>query len=234
MSEQLLLNVSMHEGLRFESFYRNAENEEIYQQIKHFSCLTFQQSQQQVFLWGAEETGKSHLLQASCYHLSEQGKHASYLPLNVLSLYGSNVLSGLHNADLIAIDDIDQVIGNRDWEEALFNLINQSRTNDQRLLFSAKTNPRHLECVLPDLATRLVWGSSYQLPALSSEAKPQLLKQRAKQRGFDLTDRVIDYIYKRYPRDIQSLLEILDRLDKESLRLKTKITIPVVKQVLES
>lgn len=235
MAEQLTLNVALREGSRFASFYQNAENADIFSELKAFSlAFSPNQQQQQVFLWGPSQSGKSHLLQASCYQLSEQGLHASYLPLKVLSLYGSSVLTGLHNSDLIAIDNLDSVLGDEYWEEGLFNLINHARVSGQRLLFSADKNPRHLKCCLPDLSTRLVWGSSYQLPALRSEEKPQLLQFRAQQRGFDLTDRVIDYIYKRHPRDMESLVKILDKLDRESLRQKTKITIPFVKQVLES
>ena len=233
MFKQLTLNVALREGSRFASFYRNDENSEILSILESFSQAFREDEQQQIFLWGDSHGGKSHLLQASCYQLSEQGLHASYLPLKVLSLYGSSVLTGLHNSDLIAIDDIDTVLGDQYWEEGLFNLINQARISGQRLLISANKNPRHLKCCLPDLFTRLVWGSSYQLPALSTEEKPLLLQLRAQQRGFDLNDRVIDYIYKRYPRDLESMVKILDTLDQESLRQKTKVTIPFVKQVLE-
>ncbi|HIO91800.1 MAG TPA: DnaA regulatory inactivator Hda [Leucothrix mucor] len=233
MLEQLTLNVTLHEGSRFSSFFYDDENKDIITVLKLFS-QAFQDEQQQLFLWGGSQSGKSHLLQACCYQLSEQGMHASYLPLRVLSLYGPSILKGLDNTNLIAIDDVDIILGDRDWEEGLFNLINQARTSEQRLLFSASHNSRDLICKLPDLATRLVWGSSYQLLELSSDQKPLLLKFRAQQRGFDLDDRVIDYIYKRYPRGTDSLLNIFDKLDEESLRQKAKITIPFVKQVLES
>ena len=231
MLKQLTLNVALREGSRFSSFYKNSENKDVISILKNFS-EPFQTSQQQIFLWVGAETGKSHLLQAVCYELAEQGMHASYLPLKVLSLYGLSVLTGLQNTNLIAIDDIDSILGDRAWEEGLFNLINQARISGQRLLFSGSQNPRDLKCNLPDLATRLVWGSCYQLPELSGEEKPMMLKLRAKQRGFDLNDHVIDYIYKRYPRDLNSLLDMLDKLDKESLRQKAKVTIPFVKQVL--
>ena len=234
MSKQLTLNVALHEGSRFPSFYRNDKNADAVATLELFSQAFQEKSQQQIFLWGEGKTGKSHLLQAACYQFSDQGMHASYLPLKVLSLYGSSILTGLHNTNLIAIDDVDIILGDKYWEEDLFNLINHARISGQRLLFSANKNPRDLVCSLPDLSTRLVWGSSYQLPELNSKEKALLLKQRAQQRGFNLDDRVIDYIYKRYPRDIDSLLHILDRLDKESLRQKSKITIPFAKQVLES
>jgi len=231
MSEQLTLNVALRDGLRFSSFYCNDENSQQYFILKAFAEASQQIGIQQIFLSGDAQTGKSHLLQACCYQLAEQGLHASYLPLKVLSLYGSSILSGLHSSDLIVIDDIDTVLGDKEWERALFTLINQ-RGEVQRLLFSAKKSVDHLKCCLPELSACLARGSHYQLNTLSEQETPQLLQLRAQQRGFDLNERVIDYIYRRYPHDITSLLNILDKLDQESLQRKAKITIPFVKQVL--
>jgi DnaA family protein len=234
MSKQLTLKIALRDGLRFSSFYSNEQNSQTYFTLKAFSEASQIIGIQQIFLWGEDKSGKSHLLQACCYQLAEQGLHASYLPLKALSLYGTRILSGLHNSDLIVIDDIDVVLGDKDWEEALFNLVNNALSSGQRLLFSATENPHDLKCHLPDLSSRLIGGSNYQITALSNQEKPKILQSRAQQRGFSLDDRVIDYIYKRYPHDMESLLEILDRLDRESLQKKAKITIPFVKQVLES
>ncbi len=234
MSKQLTLNISLRDGLRFSSFYYNDDNSQVYFILKAFAEATQRIGIQQILLWGDAQTGKSHLLQACCYQLAEQGLHASYLPLKILAAHGSKILSGLHHSDLIVIDDIDTVLEDKDWEEALFNLINQAHLVGQRLLFSISNNPNELKCRFPELLTHLLWGSSYQLKQLSEKEKPHLLQFRAQRRGFIINDQVIDYIYKRYPHDIGSLLKILDKLDQESLQRKAKITIPFVKQVLDS
>jgi DnaA family protein len=234
MSKQLTLKIALRDGLRFSSFHYTEQNSQVYFILKAFSQAKQHIGMQQIFLWGDEKSGKSHLLQSCCYQLAEQGLHASYLPLKVLSLYGVQILSGLHSSNLIVIDDLDTVLGDKHWEIALFNLINQSHNLDQRLLFSASKKPYDLSCLLPELSARLGAGADYELIGLTNEEKPQILKSRAQQRGFNLDDRVIDYISKHYPQDMESLLEILDTLDQESLQRKAKITIPFVKQVLES
>lgn len=233
MSKQLTLKIALRDGLRFSSFYYTDQNSQTYFILKAFSEASQIIGIQQLFLWGGTQSGKSHLLQACCYQLAEQGLHASYLPLKVLSLYGTRILSGLHNSDLIVVDDIDTVLGDKGWEEALFDLVNNALSSGQRLLFSASENPQDLECLLPELSSRLIWGSNHQIKALSDEERPKILESRAQQRGFNLDDRVLDYIYKRSPEDMDYLLDILDRLDRESLQQKAKITVPFVKQVLE-
>lgn len=232
-SEQLTLNVNLKEGLRFESFYvdANSANAETLQILKSFVDSN---QQQQNIIWGESSSGKTHLLQACCARQAKTNHAVSYIPLKVLGIHGPSVLKGLSNAPLVVVDDVDSVIGDKDWETALFNLINQTRDNNQRLLMSTENNPRNIECILSDLASRLIWGGSYQLQILSDEDKPKALKARASQRGFDLNDRVVEYLFRHYPRDIETLMDILDKLDEESLRLKTKITVPFVKQVLNS
>lgn len=232
-SEQLALNVNLKEGLRFESFFaeEGSANSELLNILQSFVGTP---EAQQNIVWGESLSGKTHLLQACCAKHAENNQSVSYIPLKLLSLHGAEVLHGLANSSLVVVDDVDSVIGDKVWETALFNLINQTRDKQQLLLLSSTNNPRQLECVLPDLASRLIWGGSYQLQTLSDEDKPKALKAKAAQRGFELSDRVVDYLFRHYPRDIESLMDILDKLDQESLRLKTKITVPFVKQVLNN
>lgn len=230
-SEQLALNVTLKEGLRFESFFveEGGANSELLNILQNF--VDAPEAQQNI-IWGERLSGKTHLLQACCAKEAENNHSVSYIPLKILSLHGAEILKGLANSSIVVVDDVDSVIGDKIWETALFNLINQTRDNHQSLLLSSISNPRQLDCVLPDLASRLIWGGSYQLQTLSDEDKPKALKARAEQRGFELSDRVVDYLFRHYQRDIESLMDILDKLDQESLRLKTKITVPFVKQVL--
>lgn len=230
--EQLTLNVKLRDGYIFNSYYvePKSPNAEVVSLLQ--SIFTSAEAQQNI-IWGEKSSGKTHLLQACCAKAADVHHTVSYIPLKIFKVYGTEVLEGLSQSKLLVIDDIDEVLGDKDWEEALFNLINITRENGQSLLLSATENPRKLKDVLPDLSSRLIWGGSYQLQALTDEEKPKALQARAEQRGFKLKDNVIEYVYRRYPRDIESLMEILNKLDEESFRQKSLITIPFAKQILE-
>ena len=240
LSQQLALNVSLRDGYCFESYYTDkaggeSSNFETVAVLEGFvSSFGSDCKDQQNFLWGKSQSGKTHLLQACCAKASKDNRGVSYIPLREFKHYGVEIFTGLSQSSLIAIDDVDLITGDKTWETALFNLINITRENRQRLLLSSKENPRNMSCELPDLASRLIWGGVYQLHPLSDSSKPEALKTRARQRGFELTDRVIEYLYRRYPRDIETLMKILDLLDKESLRQKVVITVPFAKKILES
>ena len=233
-NQQLTLNVQIRDGYRFASYYvdETSENHEL---IGALNLFTESNEAQQNILWGESKSGKSHLLQACCAEVANHKYPVSYIPLKELKSYGTEILSGItSHSNFIAIDDVDEIVGDKVWETALFNLINNTRQRGQRLIMSTQENPRHVKCVLPDLASRLIWGGSYQVHALSDEDKPKALKARAEQRGFELSDRVLEYLFRRFPRDIESLMDILNKLDEESLRQKTVITVPFLKRVLEN
>ena len=112
------------------------------------------------------------------------------------------------------------------------NLYNRLRDADTRLVVAAEKSPTGSDFKLADLASRMCWGPVYQLRMLDDEEKKTALQLRAKNRGLDLDDNVVDYLIKRSSRDMQSLFNLLDKLDKASLVAKRKLTVPFVRELL--
>ena len=75
-----------------------------------------------IYLSGSKGSGKSHLLQGICRRASSEGQYAIYL--TALSILEPAVLKGLEQADLVCLDDVDEVLALADWQRALFHLIN--------------------------------------------------------------------------------------------------------------
>jgi len=112
----------------------------------------------QALLYGPPGSGKSHLLQASCTAALEAGHTAAYLPLRRLARLGPGVLEGAESAWLLCLDDLDAVITEAAWAEALYALIELARLGGRRLLVSAGLALDALRCPLPDLESRLTAG----------------------------------------------------------------------------
>ena len=228
--QQLTLDISLHDGFRFESFYTNRDNSDVVRLLKK---IAQEEEQGQFFLWGEKHTGKSHLLQACCLKASLSGNIVSYLPLKSLSQHGTRSLQGLKYASMVVIDDIDSVLGQPKWEEALFHLINEIRQYEQTLIITARKEPHQLDCQLADLKSRLLWGASYQVHELSDQDKFLALQSRARQRGFEIPKNVINYLAKHYPHELDTLMDILNSIDKKSLITGRKITLPLIKEALK-
>ena len=184
-----------------------------------------------IHLFGVRDSGKTHLLQAACRKAVEQGSSAIYLPLGHEDLAPS-VLDNLERWDLVALDDVQVIAGDMDWERGLFDLYNRLRETKRRLLVSADAPAAELGLQLADLRSRLGWGPGYRLRPLSEEDCERLLRESAQRRGLSLGDDAIRYIMRHCPRDVGSLLGLLEEIDRESLRTRRRPTLWFIRQVL--
>ena len=223
MSQQLTLGIHLRDGATYDNYFVG-NNEAVVHNLKL-------QNEPYVFLFGENGTGKSHLLQAACHQAGKDGLPVAYLPLTEEGLMPA-MFDGLENMSLIALDDIQVVMGNEAWEIALFNLYNRVRETGSNMVFSSTLPLASLNIKLADLKSRLSWGPTYQLMALTDKEKQQALQQRAKNRGLDLTDEVVLYLLKRSPRDMNSLFTLFEKLDNASMVEKRKLTIPFIKDYL--
>ncbi len=184
-----------------------------------------------LYLFGLPGTGKSHLLQAACLAARDSGRQAHYVPLGRPGLAPS-MLDDLERLHLVAVDDLDRIAGNPDWERALFDLFNRLREQGRSLLTAAAVAPDALALGLEDLRSRLHWGPRYRLLPLTEPDCETLLVETARRRGLMLGPEVVRYIMTYHARDPSSLLELVAQVDSASLREQRHPTIPLVKRVM--
>lgn len=229
-SNQLPLTIGLRDNATFQSFYAG-HNESVllalHEWLRGRGLDTF------FYLWGEAGAGCTHLLQAVCHEAVDLGYTSCYLPMPDLRNQAKPVvLDGLEQTQVIGVDNIEALAGDSDWEEAFFHFFNRARARQVKLLVVGNQAPRGLSIKLPDLKSRLCWGTIFQLHSLSDEEKLRALQLRAKARGLVLSEEVGHFLLKRSDRDMHSLYDTLDRLDEASLRAQRRLTIPFVKEVL--
>lgn len=183
----------------------------------------------QLYVWGAPGSGKTHVLQAACQRMGELGLPAAYLSL--AEALHPGVLDGLEQLALVALDDIQAVMGLEAWELALFDLINRLREQQVPLLLAADIPPSSLAVHLPDLASRLAWGPVLRLEVLDDAGKREVLRAHAAERGMELPDEVIHFMFAHLPRGLSSLLAGLEQLDRASMERQRRVTLPLAREV---
>ena len=129
------------------------------------------------------------------------------------------------------IDDVEKLDEAAQIE--LFNRINEARQAGGRVLAAGNAPPAQLP-LREDLRTRLAWGLVYQLKALADDDRADYLRGEAERRGMRFADEVIWYLLTHVRRDLPSLLDIMEHLDRTSLELKRPITLPLVREVLSA
>lgn len=180
-----------------------------------------------LWLHGPSGSGKSHLLQACC---AGQPRSA-YLPLGILAASGPGVLEGADTLRLLAVDDLAAVAGDAAWEEALFRLYNDCDAARMRVLFASRGPAGNLPLRLPDLRSRLKSVVALPLEPLDDELQVEALRLHAGQRGLELPLEAAQYLQRRLPRDMASLVAALEQLDAASLREQRRLTVPFIRQV---
>jgi DnaA family protein len=228
MGQQLTLGVSLRDDATFENFV-SVGNKQVLHCLQEFIA---DQGERFIYLWGVEGVGRTHLLQACCHEIFNQGGSAMYLSLADKALR-PDVLCNLESIDYIFIDDVDAVLNKSLWEESLLHFYNRLRDKGRRLIVAAASPPVQTACRLPDLRSRLSWGLLFQVKPISDEQKIEALQLRAHHRGLMLSDEVGKFLLRRYPRDMSALFSVLDILDQASLAAKRRLTIPFVKEALE-
>jgi DnaA family protein len=133
---------------------------------------------------------------------------------------------------VLAIDNLDAIAGNPDWEACFYQVINRCRDGDYRFVFAMLRRPEDIETTLDDFRSRLQWGLMLQLPSNDDSEIRQILRKRAQLIGIELGEDVISYLMTHHARNLDTQMSILRRLDRASLSQQRKVTIPLVKQAL--
>ncbi|WP_394004362.1 DnaA regulatory inactivator Hda [Luteimonas sp. WGS1318] len=185
-----------------------------------------------LYVAGAPGTGKTHLAIGVCADAERLGRRAAYLPLRSVAGRLRDASEDAHRADVIAIDGLDCIAGDRAEEIALFDLHNRAHDAGRSVLYTASEPPDALGLVLPDLRSRLAQSVHVTLPQLDDAGRHELLRLRADRRGMQLDAATIDWLLRRVDRDVPALTALLDRLDRASLASQRRLTVPFVRQVL--
>ena len=186
-----------------------------------------------LYLAGAAGTGKTHLALALCAAAEQAGRRSAYLPLAAASGRLGDALDALEGNDVVALDGLEAIAGDRDDEIALFDFHNRARSAGLNVLYTAREAPETLALVLPDLRSRLSQNARLVLDPLDDASRAELLRDRAQRRGLVLEEAAIDWMLSRTDRNLASLVALLDRLDRESLAAQRRITVPFLRQVME-
>lgn len=214
--KQLALDIAPPAEPGFDNFIVG-RNGELLQTLRLFAAG--ESSERMIYVWGAADSGRTHLLQASVAALDG----ARYLQS------APQISWRVGAAPLIALDDVGRL--DEAGQIELFNLYN---TGPRPLLLVAGNSPPARLALRKDLTTRLGAGLIYQVHALSDEEKITALARCANERGLRLNHEVGIYLLRHTRRDMRSLLALFNAADVMALAEKRDITVPLIKTLLHS
>lgn len=176
-----------------------------------------------LFLWGSPGSGKTHLLRAVVHAARLRGMQSHYGRADGIPIAAE--------PGLIAVDDVEKLDGAA--QTALFDAYNRMRFAGGVILTAGAQPPTDLG-LREDLRTRIASGVVMHLHPLTEAEKRVVLMAQAGQRGLVLAPEIMDYLLAHFARDLGALVAAIDTLDRYSLRTKRAITLPLLRQSMQS
>ena len=226
---QLALQIQINERASLNNFFVSKKNHKTIQILKNI--LLGSDKGVQIFIDDLGSNGKSYLLQAICNDFSNSNNSSIYIPMQEAINLDPSILEGVSELNLICIDDIDLINKRRDWEIALFNLINECYEKECFLLLSGSINK--LEAI-PDLVSRIKKMETLRLEAINDDELLEATKAISKNLNIEISDKNMNYLINNSKRDIKTIFRTLSQLEKESLERKKSIGLNLIKEVIQN
>ena len=226
---QLALQIQINERASLNNFFVSKKNNKTIQILQNI--LLSSDKGVQIFIDDLGSNGKSYLLQAICNDFSNSNNSSIYIPMQEAINLDPSILEGVSELNLICIDDIDLINKRRDWEIALFNLINECYEKECFLLLSGSINK--LEAI-PDLVSRIKKMETFRLEAINDDELLEATKAISKNLNIEISDKNMNYLINNSKRDIKTIFRTLSQLEKESLERKKSIGLNLIKEVIQN
>lgn len=220
---QLGLPISLNSKMLLDNFIGNSEL------INYINSLSYNNEASEIYVYGKEGLGKTHLLQGAVIRALNDGENAIYIDCN--DSFPEHILDSVDEFKLISIDNINFI--NNTNQDLFFDFYNRARQSKNiTIVVSGNCLPSNLN-IMKDMKTRLSLAVVFKLDILDDESTMVVLNNQMSERNLTIDSKVYKYLFKNYSRDLKVLLSVINDLDKLSLQSKQAISIPFVKKTLQ-
>ena len=169
-----------------------------------------------LFIYGDSGLGKTHLLYAIAHVIRQNSPNFRILYIKgdeFINDFIESVRSGkagdfrtkYREADLMLVDDIQFVAGKVETQNEFFHTFNTLYESKKQIVLTSDRPPHEMAQLDDRLRTRFEWGlmADVQPPAL--ETRVAIIKNKAAQLGFLLSDEIAHYIANKITANVRQL-----------------------------
>ncbi|NBO18842.1 MAG: hypothetical protein EBV03_06385 [Proteobacteria bacterium] len=173
-----------------------------------------------LLLHGPAGCGKTHLAQLWLARAGAQEASGDALPETPPAAAGAHWL----------IEDIERGSD----ERRLFHWLNYVREQGGTLLLTSRLPAAALPFTLKDVSSRLLALPAAEIQPPDDAVLEGVLRKQAIDRQLALSEEVIAYLLPRMERSLAAAGQLLARIDTASLAQQRRVTVPLVRQLLEA
>jgi chromosomal replication initiator protein len=195
------------------------------------------------FVHGDVGLGKTHLLQAICLAIRAQRPEAVIYYTSCegfMTQFMDAVAAGamhlfrhkFRHVDVLVIDDVHFLAKRDRTQEEFFHTFNSLYQSHKQIVLSSDAPPEEIPDLEERLVSRFKWGLVTEISPPDFETRVQILKNKARLRGFELTEPVAQSIAQRIDTNIRELEGAVIKLQMMATVDKREIDLDLVKAAL--
>jgi chromosomal replication initiator protein len=176
-----------------------------------------------LFIYGNTGYGKTHLIQAIGNQLKHNNSQRKIF-YTTSERYGNDIISAIQqntiqsvkeryrSYDVLILDDIQFISGKEKLQEELFHIFNSLYEDNKQVIFSSDRHPSRITDIADRLRSRFGQGMIVDVSAPDHESRVAILKAKAAQNNFVLSDTLAQSIADEVAGNIRDLEGVLNRV----------------------
>jgi len=201
-----------------------------------------------LFLYGGVGLGKTHLMHAIAWELTDGATRAGRQPCSVAYMSAEKFMyrfitairsqstmefkDQLRNVDVLMVDDLQFLIGKDNTQEEFFHTFNYLVEAGKQIVVSADKSPSDLNGLEDRLRTRLGCGMVADLHSTTFELRLSILQTKAARAGVAVPVKVMEYLAHKITTNVRELEGALNRLIAHANLFDRPITLETAQEVL--
>jgi len=196
-----------------------------------------------LFIHGGSGLGKSHLLQAACAEAERlrPGLRVKYLSGttfvgDLVRALGTGGLQRFRaearEVELLVLDDVQFLASQDSSQEELFHAFNALYQARRQIILSADCAPGAIPALEERLVSRFNWGLVTSIAPPSRETRLAILQKKARLRGWQVSDEVLDVVAELVPSNIREVEGALTKLVAQAQLTGVELTRQQARELL--
>lgn len=179
-----------------------------------------------LFIYSGVGLGKTHLLHAIGNYLRNQSPKTKVVYVNSeqmvsefvqMSMKRSNTESNqfrekYRSCDVLMVDDVQFLAKREQTQEALFHIFNDLYQANKQIILTSDRSPKELVTLEERLRTRFAWGLTVDINVPDTETRIAILRTKAAQEKFRLSDEVATFIAENCTSNIREMEGLLNKI----------------------
>lgn len=241
-----IINSNLNQKYTFNTFVVGSNNK-----FAHAASLAVSESPGEIynplFLYGGVGLGKTHLMHSIAHFILQNDPSMQVLYVTSETFTnelidairnGNNTAMSkfrekYRNIDVLLVDDVQFIIGKESTQEEFFHTFNTLHSAKKQIIISSDKPPKDMKILEDRIRSRFEWGLIADISSPDYETRMAILRKKEELDGYNVDDRVIEYIATNIKSNIRELEGSLNKIMAYANLEKREVNLELAEQVLK-